>query len=136
MITRWNSFCVRGCLNRMRYVALSAQIVDQISRDLQSVGHDIAAAFNLSKRTLYASSASRLVSVTKWVIKCYRLQEAVQQLANAWRWSRLAVDLCYFDQATSQRLQSDHWKTPSGLAPNYARQQTRAVDRLESGRFW
>ncbi len=45
---------------------------------------------------------SRYVGVSpKWVIRRFRLQEAAEQLTrgNIVDWSRLALDLGYFDQA-------------------------------------
>jgi AraC-like DNA-binding protein len=101
MITRVEQF-LRGRLPEAdSYVALSTQIVETISRDraIRRVD-DIAARFSLSKRTLYRIFSQYVGVSPKWVIRCYRLQEALQQIvAGMVDWPRLAVDLGYFDQA-------------------------------------
>jgi len=58
-------------------------------------------AFKLSKRTLQRLFQQYVGVSPKWVIKRYRLHEAVERLAagNEVDWTRLDLDLEYFDQA-------------------------------------
>lgn len=62
---------------------------------------EIVSAFKLSKRTLQRLFQQYVGVSPKWVIKRYRLHEAVERLAagNEVDWTRLALDLEYFDQA-------------------------------------
>jgi AraC-like DNA-binding protein len=61
---------------------------------------DIVRRFGLGKRTLQRLFSQYVGVSPKWAIKRYRLQEAAEQLAGgAADWTRMAVDLGYFDQA-------------------------------------
>lgn len=62
---------------------------------------EVVNAFKLSKRTLQRLFQQYVGVGPKWVIKRYRLHEAVERLAagNEVDWTRLALDLEYFDQA-------------------------------------
>ncbi len=62
---------------------------------------DVTEMFNINPRTLQRMF-QRYVGVSpKWVLRRYRLQEAAEQLAAGERtdWTRLALDLGYFDHA-------------------------------------
>jgi AraC-like DNA-binding protein len=56
---------------------------------------------HISKRTLQRLFNQYVGVSPKWVIKRYRLHDAVEQLATGAvvDWPRLALDLGYFDQA-------------------------------------
>lgn len=62
---------------------------------------DLVKRLNLTKRTLQRLFSQYVGASPKWVINRYRLHEAAEQLASGKieDWSRLAVDLGYFDQA-------------------------------------
>jgi AraC-like DNA-binding protein len=62
---------------------------------------DVVCRFGLGKRTLQRLCSQYVGASPKWVIKRYRLQEAADQLAEGTEvdWSRMALDLGYFDQA-------------------------------------
>jgi AraC-like DNA-binding protein len=62
---------------------------------------DVVCRFSFGKRTLQRLFSQYVGVSPKWVIKRYRLQEAADQLADgaAIDWSRMALDLGYFDQA-------------------------------------
>jgi len=78
-----------------------AQIIAAIRsrRDITKV-EQVARRFEMSLRSL-ERLFSRYVGVSpRWVLKRYRLHEAVEQIAAGQpaNWSRLALDLGYFDQ--------------------------------------
>lgn len=77
-------------------------IVEQIATDRTITTVDaVARQFDYSVRSLQRLF-SRYIGVTpKWVINRYRLHEVVDRLANGETvdWTRLALDLGYFDQA-------------------------------------
>lgn len=83
-------------------VAAVNQMVDYIvaHRDVTRV-EDLARHFELSVRTLQRLFSRYIGLTPKWVIRRYRLQEAAEQLSlgSVSDWSRLALDLGYFDQA-------------------------------------
>lgn len=62
---------------------------------------DVVCRFSLGKRTLQRLFSQYVGVSPKWVIKRYRLQEAADKLAGDTKadWSRMALDLGYFDQA-------------------------------------
>jgi AraC-like DNA-binding protein len=96
---------------------------------------DIAAAFNLSKRTLYRIFSQYVGVGPKWAIKCYRLQEALQQIADGVAdWPGLAVDLGYFDQAHF----INDFKAIIGKTPGEYATELRAAQnaRLASAALW
>ncbi|MCC6458369.1 MAG: AraC family transcriptional regulator [Caldilineaceae bacterium] len=83
-------------------VTLVNLIVDAISaeRTITKVDH-LAHRFNINKRGLQRLFHQYIGVSPKWVIQRYRLHEAAERMASgeAVDWSRLAVDLGYFDQA-------------------------------------
>jgi AraC-like DNA-binding protein len=83
-------------------VAVISRIVDQIiaDRTITKVD-DIVSRLNVNKRTLQRLFSQYVGVSPKWVIRRYRLHEAAEQMADGdvLDWSKLAVDLGYFDQA-------------------------------------
>lgn len=82
---------------------------------------DLVDRFDLSKRTLQRLFSQYVGVSPKWVIKRYRLHEAAEQLAASpvADWSKMALDLGYFDQAHFIK----DFKTLVGKTPgDYARQ--------------
>jgi len=69
------------------------------SQDITKV-EDVAARFGMSPRSLQRLFSQYVGVSPKWVIKRYRLHEAVERVAagHPVNWSRLALDLGYFDQ--------------------------------------
>jgi AraC-like DNA-binding protein len=82
-------------------VELINQIIDHIiaNREITRVD-DVVSQLNISKRTLQRMFRQYIGVSPKWVIKRYRLHEAAKQVADggAVNWSKLALDLGYFDQ--------------------------------------
>jgi AraC-like DNA-binding protein len=102
-------------------ITLINQVVDRIieEREITRV-EDLVGRFNLSARTLQRLFRQYVGVSPKWVIQCYRLLEVAQQLArgDALDWSRVALDLGYFDQAHF----SKDFKAMVGVSPtDYAR---------------
>ncbi len=62
---------------------------------------ELVLRLNLNKRTLQRLFNQYVGASPKWVIKRYRVHEAAEQLATSKvvDWSKLAVELGYFDQA-------------------------------------
>lgn len=83
-------------------VMLINEIVDCIinNRDITKVD-DIVNLMGINKRSLQRMFSQYVGVSPKWVIKRYRLQEAAERLAQiqAVNWSKLALELGYFDQA-------------------------------------
>ncbi len=83
-------------------VALIHRIIERIVADREiTKSYDLENQFNLTTRTIQRLF-SRYVGVSpSWVIRRYRLQDAVDQLdqGEIVDWPALAVDLGYFDQA-------------------------------------
>jgi AraC-like DNA-binding protein len=83
-------------------VALINRIVDRIiaDRTITKVD-DIVSRLNINKRTLQRLFRLYVGVSPKWVIRRYRLHEAAEQMADGdvLDWSKMAVDLGYFDQA-------------------------------------
>jgi AraC-like DNA-binding protein len=81
---------------------LAADIVDAIAidRDLTTVER-VAARWHLGARTLQRLFSDEVGIGPKWVINRFRLHEALEQLQQGHdvRWSDLAQELGYFDQA-------------------------------------
>jgi AraC-like DNA-binding protein len=83
-------------------VSVVEEIVRRISNDRAIIKvDDLVEHYAMTKRTLQRLFSQYVGVNPKWVIKCYRLQEAAEQLADGAvsEWSKLAVDLGYFDQA-------------------------------------
>jgi AraC-like DNA-binding protein len=83
-------------------VALVRRIIESISaeRTITKVDH-LVSRFKLNKRALQRLFSHYVGVSPKWVIQRYRLHEATEQVAagESVEWSKLAVDLGYFDQA-------------------------------------
>ena len=87
---------------------------------------DIAAEQSVSVRTLQRLFARYVGVSPKWVLQRYRLHEALEQLASQDRpdWSRLALDLGYFDHAHFIR----DFRAVAGRSPTeYERELTAAA---------
>lgn len=84
------------------HVIVINEIVDHIrvDREITRVDH-LVSQFHISKRTLQRLFSHYVGVSPKWVINRYRLQEAAERVAEseAVDWSKLAVDLGYFDQS-------------------------------------
>jgi AraC-like DNA-binding protein len=81
---------------------LAGRIVDAVAADLELHSADeLARRFDLSLRTLQRLFSEYVGVGPKWVIKRYRLHEAVArvQAGQPVSWAALAQDLGYFDQA-------------------------------------
>jgi AraC-like DNA-binding protein len=83
-------------------LAQVAALVDAIMHDraITKVDH-LVARFQRNKRALQRLFQERVGVSPKWVIQRYRLHEATEQAAagDVVDWSKLAVELGYFDQA-------------------------------------
>jgi AraC-like DNA-binding protein len=78
-----------------------AVVVDMLEVDPGSTVQEIARRHAVSTRTLQRLFRRHVGVGPKWVLRRYRLQEAAEQLAAGERgdWTRLALDLGYFDHA-------------------------------------
>jgi AraC-like DNA-binding protein len=76
-------------------------VVDMLAVDPGTTVAEIAARHAVSTRTLQRLFRRHVGVGPKWVLRRYRLQEAAEQLAAGERsdWTRLALDLGYFDHA-------------------------------------
>jgi len=81
--------------------ALAGRIVEQIAADRAAVSvDDIARGWGLSTRALQRLFREYVGVGPKWVIKRYRLHEAVERAADRTvDWPGLARELGYVDQA-------------------------------------
>jgi AraC-like DNA-binding protein len=83
-------------------VALVSHIVETISAEptITKVDH-LVSRFQINKRGLQRLFRQYIGVSPKWVIQRYRLHEATEQVAagEIVDWSKLAVELGYFDQA-------------------------------------
>jgi AraC-like DNA-binding protein len=102
-------------------IVLINRIIDRIIADREILQvDDIVRLFKLNKRTMQRIFSQYVGVSPKWVIKRYRLHEAVDQVAGGKivDWPKLAVNLGYFDQAHFNR----DFKTLVGRSPaEYAR---------------
>jgi AraC-like DNA-binding protein len=80
---------------------VQAVVVDMLGVDPGSTVAQIARRHAVSTRTLQRLFRRHVGVGPKWVLRRYRLQEAAEQLAAGERsdWTRLALDLGYFDHA-------------------------------------
>jgi AraC-like DNA-binding protein len=81
---------------------LAARIVDSVADDLELHSADeLARRFDMSLRALQRLFNEQVGVGPKWVIKRYRIHEAVArvQAGQPVAWATLALDLGYFDQA-------------------------------------
>jgi AraC-like DNA-binding protein len=78
-----------------------AVVVDMLAVDPGITVAEIARRHAVSTRTLQRLFRRHVGVGPKWVLRRYRLQEAAEQLAAGERsdWTRLALDLGYFDHA-------------------------------------
>jgi len=76
-------------------------VVDMLDVDPGTTVAEIAKRHAVSTRTLQRLFRRHVGVGPKWVLRRYRLQEAAEQLAAGERsdWTRLALDLGYFDHA-------------------------------------
>jgi AraC-like DNA-binding protein len=76
-------------------------VVDMLGVDPATTVAEIARRHAVSTRTLQRLFRRHVGVGPKWVLRRYRLQEAAEQLAAGERsdWTRLALDLGYFDHA-------------------------------------
>jgi AraC-like DNA-binding protein len=76
-------------------------VVDMLAVDPATTVAAIAGRHAVSTRTLQRLFRRHVGVGPKWVLRRYRLQEAAEQLAAGERsdWTRLALDLGYFDHA-------------------------------------
>jgi AraC-like DNA-binding protein len=80
---------------------VQAVVVDMLAVDPGTSVQEIARRHAVSTRTLQRLFRRHVGVGPKWVLRRYRLQEAAEQLAAGERsdWTRLALDLGYFDHA-------------------------------------
>ena len=78
-----------------------AVVADMLEVDPGASVQEIARRHAVSTRTLQRLFRRHVGVGPKWVLRRYRLQEAAEQLAAGERsdWTRLALDLGYFDHA-------------------------------------
>lgn len=89
---------------------------------------DVVRLLDLNKRTLQRLFSQYVGVSPKWVIMRYRLHEAAEQVTSGTvlDWSRLALDLGYFDQAHFIKdFKSIVGKTPAEYASAINRETTR-----------
>jgi AraC-like DNA-binding protein len=102
MIALVEQFLREKLPERDEHVVVINQVVDRIivDREITRVDH-LVNHFHISKRTLQRLFREYVGVSPKWVINRYRLQEAAERVAEseAVDWSKLALDLGYFDQA-------------------------------------
>jgi AraC-like DNA-binding protein len=80
---------------------VQAVVIDMLAVDPGSTVQAVARRHAVSTRTLQRLFRRHVGVGPKWVLRRYRLQEAAEQLAAGERsdWTRLALDLGYFDHA-------------------------------------
>ena len=80
---------------------VQAVVIDMLAVDPGSTVQEVARRHAVSTRTLQRLFRRHVGVGPKWVLRRYRLQEAAEQLAAGERsdWTRLALDLGYFDHA-------------------------------------
>jgi len=101
---------------------LAGRIVDSVADDLELHSADeLARRFDMSLRALQRLFNEQVGVGPKWVIKRYRIHEAVArvQAGQPVAWAALAQDLGYFDQA---HFISDFRKLVGKTPRDYARQ--------------
>jgi AraC-like DNA-binding protein len=102
-------------------------IVDRIAADRAMTTVDaLVRAFGYGTRSLQRHFARYVGVSPKWVINRYRLQEAIGRVdaGETLDWTRLALDLGYFDHAHFIR----DFRTIIGCTPlEYAKRATRSV---------
>jgi len=93
---------------------------------------DLAEAVSLSARSLQDICRRTLGVSPKWLIRCFRLQEALARLDTGAdpNLSALALDLGYFDQAHFTR----DFKMITGVSPSRYRVAKRGPQRVSTSR--
>ena len=98
-------------------IILINKIIDLTNEDRAIIKvDDIVERMNINKRTLQRLFNQYVGVTPKWVIKRFRLHEAVGELAKnkTVDWTKLALELGYFDQAHFIKdFKSIIGKTPS-----------------------
>ncbi len=83
-------------------VALAGRLVGEILKnaDIKTV-NDLVTQSGISKRSIQRIFNEYVGVSPKWVIRCYRLHEAIERIncGERQKWARLAVELGYFHQA-------------------------------------
>lgn len=102
MIKAAENFLFKIIPEKDKNVLLINNIVEQIisNREITKV-EDLVDQININKRTLQRLFNQYVGVTPKWVIKRYRLHEAVEKLAGKKNidWAKFALSLGYFDQA-------------------------------------
>ena len=102
MVEQVENFLLRHVPERDETITRINQIVDHIiaDRSITKVD-DVVAHFHINKRTLQRLFNQYVGVSPKWVIQRYRLQDALEQLAEGETddCARMALNLGYFDQA-------------------------------------
>jgi AraC-like DNA-binding protein len=102
MVEQVESFLCDHLPERDENITLINQIVDHIiaDRSITKVD-DVVTHFNMNKRTLQRLFNQYVGVNPKWVIQRYRLQDALEQLADGETddCAQMALNLGYFDQA-------------------------------------
>lgn len=96
-------------------ITLLKEIVNRVEQDrvITKVEH-LVEHFDLSKRALQRLFRTYVGVSPKWLIRKYRIHEAMEQLDNGERdWHKLIVELEYFDQAHFIK----DFKSMTGLTP-------------------
>ncbi len=108
-------------------VTLISDIVARVIAERRiSKVDDLVAQFGIEKRSLQRIFSQYVGITPKWMIKRYRLHEAVEEIAKGVDvdWAALAVDLGYFDQAHFIK----DFKMLVGCSPaEYQKRRTQSV---------
>jgi AraC-like DNA-binding protein len=102
MIELADNFIRERLPERDENVSSINRIVDCVVGDREIIKvDDIVSRFGISKRTLQRLFSQYVGVSPKWMIKRYRLHEAMEQLASGdvADWPKMALELGYFDQA-------------------------------------
>jgi len=93
----------------MKYIPEKDPNVQEINRIVETIMEeksiikvdDVMNRFAINKRTLQRLFKKYVGVSPKWIIQRYRLHEAAEKMVErkAENWSRLALDLGYFDQS-------------------------------------
>jgi AraC-like DNA-binding protein len=110
---------------------VNAAVADMLHAEPGLTVSDIAARQAVSARTLQRLFARHVGVGPKWVLRRYRLHEALEEMAGAERpdWTRMALDLGYFDHAHFIR----DFRAVAGRTPTqYQRELQAATARAAS----